>query len=243
VDDEMVRRYWPNEDPVGKRLAFFGPPGEPRQWITVVGVVGHTKHEGLDADARVQLYLPYRQQGFNTMSIAVRTAGDPGQAVNAVRGAVRTVDKDQPLSQVRTMDELLEASVGQRRLSMLLLGLFSAIALVLAAIGIYGVMSYTVAQRTREIGVRMALGAARASVLGLVLRQGVALALAGVAAGVLASLGLNRLIASQLYDVRATDPATFIGVAVALTTVATLACLLPALRATRVDPVVALRQE
>jgi len=243
VDDEMVRRYWPNADPIGKRLAFPGPPDRPREWITVVGVVGHTKHEGLDADARVQLYLPYRQAGDNQMAVVVRTAGDPLQAVNAVRAAVRTVDKDQPLAQVRTMDELLEASVGQRRLSMLLLGLFSAIALVLSAVGIYGVMSYTVAQRTREIGVRMALGAARTSVLGLVMRQGVALALVGVAAGVLASLALNRLIASQLYDVRATDPASFIVVVALLTGVATLACLLPALRATRVDPVVALRQE
>jgi len=243
VDDEMVRRYWPNEDPIGKRLAFGAPPGEPTRWITVVGVVGHTKHEGLDADARVQLYLPYRQAGANAMAIAVRTTGDPLAAASAVRAAVHAVDRDQPLSQVRSMAELLEASVGQRRLSMLLLGLFSAIALVLSAVGIYGVMSYSVAQRTREIGVRMALGAARTSVLGLVLRQGVVLTLAGVAAGVLASLALNRLLASQLYAVRATDPATFLIVAALLTGVATLACLLPALRATRVDPVVALRQE
>ena len=243
VDDEMVRRYWPNEDPIGKRLAFGAPPGEPTRWITVVGVVGHTKHEGLDADARVQLYLPYRQAGANAMAIAVRTTGDPLAAASAVRAAVHAVDRDQPLSQVRSMAELLEASVGPRRLSMLLLGLFSAIALVLSAVGIYGVMSYSVAQRTREIGVRMALGAARTSVLGLVLRQGVVLTLAGVAAGVLASLALNRLLASQLYAVRATDPATFLIVAALLTGVATLACLLPALRATRVDPVVALRQE
>jgi putative ABC transport system permease protein len=243
VDEEMVRRYWPREDPIGKRLAFSGPPGEAPEWIEVVGVVGHTMHEGLDAEARVQLYLPYRQQPGGMMSLAIRTTGDPLGSVNAVRDAIRSVDRDQPLSQIRTMEQLVDASVGQRRLSMLLLGLFSGIALLLASVGIYGVMSYTVTQRSREIGVRMALGAERRSVLGLVLRQGMALTLVGVGVGLVASFGLTRLIESQLYAVRATDPATFGAVALLLIAIAALATLIPALRATRVDPVIALRQE
>jgi putative ABC transport system permease protein len=243
VDEEMVRRYWPKEDPIGKRIAFGGPPGEAPEWIEVVGVVGHTMHEGLDAEARVQVYLPYRQQPGGMMSLAVRTTGNPLASVNAVREAIRSVDRDQPLSEVRTMEQLVDASVGQRRLSMLLLALFSGIALLLASVGIYGVMSYTVAQRSREIGVRMALGAERRSVLGLVLRQGMALTLVGVAVGLVASFALTRLIESQLYAVQATDPATFAAVALLLVAIAALATLVPAMRATRVDPVVALRQE
>ena len=247
IDEEFVHRYWPREDPLGKRFTFGPPAGvtdtSAREWIEVVGVVGHTKHEGLDAEARLQLYLPYRQAGRPTLWAAVRTAGDPERYTNLVRAAVRSVDPDQPISMVRTMDELIALSVGQRRLSMLLLSLFSGVALVLASIGIYGVMSYSVSQRSRELGVRIALGAARRDVLRLVLKQGMSLALLGIGIGIGAAFLLARLIRSQLYQVGAGDPLTFIGVALLLGVTALAANLIPALRATRVDPAVVLREE
>jgi putative ABC transport system permease protein len=247
IDDEFVRRYWPNQDPLGKRITFGPPAGaadtSSREWIDVVGVVGHTKHEGLDAEARLQVYLPYRQSPIPFMTIAARTAGDPADYANQMRRAVQSIDPDQPIANLRTMDELIGQSVGQRRLSMLLLSLFSGIALVLASVGIYGLMSYSVAQRSRELGVRIALGAARSDVLRLVLRQGMSLALMGIVIGVGAAFGLTRLIESQLYGVRATDPSTFVGVAVLLGITALAANLVPALRATRVDPAVVLREE
>jgi putative ABC transport system permease protein len=247
VDDEFVRRYWAHEDPVGKRFTFGPPAGavdtSAREWITVVGVVGHTKQEGLDAENRLQLYLPYRQSARPFLSLAVRTAGDPGPYANAVRRAVQSVDPDQPLSGVASMDELLARSVGQRRLSMMLLSLFSGIALVLASVGIYGLMSYSVAQRARELGVRIALGAARGDVLRLVLRQGMSLALTGIVIGLGAAVALSRLIESQLYGVHAGDPATMGLVAGLLALTALAANLVPAWRATRVDPAVVLREE
>jgi putative ABC transport system permease protein len=247
IDDEFVRRYWPQQNPIGKRITFGPPAGaadtSSREWIEIVGVVGHTKHEGLAAEPRIQYYLPYRQDARPGLTVVARTSGEPEQYVNALRAAVRGVDPDQPISMVRTMDELLEQSVGQRKLSMLLLTLFSGIALLLASVGIYGVMSYSVAQRAREIGVRIALGAERSDVLRMVLRQGMRLALAGVGLGLIAALVLTRVIASQLYEVRPTDPATFVLVASLLTAVALAANLVPALRATRVDPAVVLRDE
>ncbi len=247
IDDEFVRRYWPHENPIGKRFTFGPPAGaadtSSREWIEIVGVVGHTKHEGLAAEPRIQYYLPYRQEGRPGLTVVARTTGDPERYVTALRGVVRSVDPDQPISMVRTMDELLEQSVGQRKLSMLLLSLFSGIALLLASVGIYGVMSYSVAQRSREIGVRIALGAERRDVLRMVLRQGMRLALAGVGLGLIAALVLTRVIASQLYEVRPTDPTTFVLVASLLTAVALAANLIPALRATRVDPAVVLRDE
>jgi len=173
----------------------------------------------------------------------VRTEVPPLSLTSAIRQAVQSVDKDQPISQVRTMDQLLDQSVGQRRLSMLLLGLFACIALLLATIGIYGVMSYSVAQRSHELGIRMALGAARGNVLQLVMRQGMSLVVIGLVLGILGALGVTRLLATQLFGVDPTDPATFTLVAVGLALVALVATLVPALRATRVDPLVALRQE
>jgi putative ABC transport system permease protein len=247
IDEEFVRRYWPHDDPIGKRFTFGPPAGSAdtsaREWIQVVGVVGHTKQEGLDAENRLQLYRPYRQSGLAMLTFAVRTAGQPEQYVNAVRRAVQSVDPEQPLSGIRSMDELISRSVGQRRLSMMLLSLFSGIALVLASVGIYGLMSYSVAQRSRELGVRIALGAARTDVLRLVLRQGMSLALTGIVIGMGAAFGLTRVIESQLYGVRATDPATFVLVAGLLGCTALAANLIPAWRATRVDPAVVLREE
>ncbi|MGH7720707.1 MAG: ABC transporter permease [Gemmatimonadaceae bacterium] len=243
VDEEMVRRFWPNTDPIGKRLAFGDPDSANTQWLEVVGVVGHTAHEGLDAERRIQLYLPYTQDGTGFLTLVVRTAGDPSRSVGAIRAAVRAVDPDQPIAQVRTMEEMMDAALGQRRFSMLLLGLFAGLALLLASIGIYGVMSFDVARRSQEIGVRMALGAKPGNVLSLVVRRGMSLTLVGVVVGLVGAFALSRLIASQLFGVAATDPATFAIVALLLATVALAATLVPALRATRVDPVVALRQE
>jgi putative ABC transport system permease protein len=247
IDEEFVRRFWPTQDPLGKRITFGPPPGATdtttREWIEVAGVVGHTKHEGLDAEDRVQVYLPYRQQPRPMLTVAVRTTDDPNTYATQMRRAVQSVDPDQPIANARTMEELIGQSVGQRRLSMLLLSLFSGIALVLASVGIYGLMSYSVAQRSRELGVRIALGAARSDVLRLVLRQGMSLALTGIVIGVGAAFALTRLIESQLYGVRATDPATFVGVAALLGVTALAANLVPALRATRVDPAVVLREE
>ncbi|MGH7579832.1 MAG: ABC transporter permease [Gemmatimonadales bacterium] len=247
IDQEFVRRYWPDEDPLGKRFTFGPPDGvsdtTQNEWIEVVGVVGHTAHEGLDADPRIQLYLPYRQVTFPFMAVAVRTTGSPDRYVNLVRQAVRSVDPDQPISAVSNMDELLSQSVGQRRLSMMLLSLFSGIALVLASIGIYGVMGYSVTQRSRELGVRIALGANRGDVLRLVLRQGMGLALLGIGIGLTGALALTRLIESQLYGVAATDPATFALGAAILAATALLANLIPAVRAMRMDPAVVLREE
>jgi putative ABC transport system permease protein len=243
VDDEMVRRYWPNTDPVGKRVTFDDNPSAKSAWLEVVGVVEHAAHEGLDAERRVQLYLPYRQRPLPFFAVAVRTAGDPMQSVNALRNALHAVDRDQPLSMVRTMDELMGDAVAQRRLSTTLLTVFAGIALLLAAIGIYGVMSFDVTRRTQEMGLRMALGAAQASVLSLVVGQGMRLALAGLAIGLVAAIAAGRLIEHQLFGIRMTDPGTYVGVALLLGLVALAATLIPAIRATRVDPIEALRYE
>ncbi len=246
VDDEFVHRFYkPGEEPIGKRI-YFGPPAatDSTKYITIVSVAGHTKHEGLDATPRVQLYLAESNSPFavSAMQVAVRTSGDPKTYVSAIRNAIHEVDKDMPMSKVNTLDVMVANSMGQRRLSTVLLGVFAGLALLLASIGIYGVMSYTVAQRTRELGVRVALGASRQSVLGLVMRQGVTITLIGVAIGLAGAFGLTRLIATQLFSVKATDPATFATVTGVLVAVAITATLVPALRATRIDPLTALRE-
>jgi putative ABC transport system permease protein len=243
VDLELANRYWPGEDAVGKRIAYEeGDDGEPI-WTEVVGVVGHIATDALDADPKVQLYRPYSQIGPYGMSLAVRTHGPPSAALGAVRGAVHAVDPNQPIAQVRSLDELLAASVGPRRFSTWLLGLFAAVALLLACVGIYGVMAFDVNRRVQEVGVRMALGARPASVLRLVLGRGVALAAAGIGVGLFAAVALTRLLESQLYGVEPTDPLTFAAVTLLLLGVAALATLLPAWRAARVDPIIAMRAE
>jgi len=242
VDDEMVRRYWPDTDPIGKRITFSDDmTAADTQWITVIGVVEHTAHEGLDAERRVQVYRPVAQRPVLQMTFALRSQGDPTQLVTSVRQAVLAIDPDQPIAQIRTMEAMMDEALGQRKLSMYLLGTFAGLALLLSAIGIYGVMSFDVTRRTQELGVRMALGAARGSVLSLVMRQGVGLALVGVAIGLAGAFALTRVLEAQLYGITRTDPGTFAAVAVTLTLVATLATLVPALRATRLDPVKALR--
>ncbi len=248
VDEEFVRKFYTaGQDPIGRRI-YFGPqkPDSTTTYFTIIGVVGHAAHEGLDADPRVQVYFPEPQLSVGNLPFIVvgaRTLGDPLAYVGAVRRAVQSVDRNIPIAGIHTMDAMIASSLGDRKLSVVLLGLFSGLALLLAAIGIYGVMSYTVAQRTRELGVRVALGAPRQRVLRLVLRQGVVISMVGVGLGLAGALGVTRFLSSQLYHVTPTDPPTFTIVAVVLSVVAVAATLGPALRATRVDPVVALREE
>ena len=211
--------------------------------MEIVGVVADVKHLGLDSQSRPELYVPYFKDPWPFMTIVVR--GGPGSAglANAMRNEVSVVDKDLPVPDIKTMDQLLADSVARRRFNMLLLGTFGGIALVLAAVGIYGVMSYTVTQRTREIGIRMALGATRSDVLKLVVGQGMSLALIGVGIGLAAAFALTRVLTSLLFAVGATDPATFVIISTLLAGVALAACLVPARRAMKVDPMVALRYE
>jgi putative ABC transport system permease protein len=243
-----------DEDPVGKRLTIQGFARMPDIVCEIVGVVGHVKHFGIDSDSeqkvQYQLYIPYLQvpdflltRMTESVTMVARTSTDPLTIAPEVKNQVLAIDKDTPLHTVQTMEQIVAASLSKQRFSMLLFGIFASVALVLAAIGIYGVMSYTVTQRTHEIGVRMALGAKRADVLKLVVRQGMTLAIIGLAIGIGAAFLLTRLMASLLFDVSTTDPTTFAMLAVLLAAVALLACYIPARRATKVDPMVALRYE
>ena len=243
VDEELVHRYWPHSDPIGKRITFNNLTDSSIQWIQVVGVVGHLAHEGLDAQKRVQVYFPLAQNGLPFLGYVVRTSGEPLAALPTVRAAVRSVDPELPLANVNTMEKLIESSTGQRRFAMLLLIGFSLLAMTLASIGLYGVMSYTVSQRSRELGVRLALGADTREVLGLVLVQGLRLTLVGVAIGLVAASAVTRVMKNMLFGLSSTDPLTFVTISLLLVGVALVASYLPALRATRVDPVVALRTE
>ena len=238
VDEEMVRRFWPDGDALGRRISFDG-----ENWFSVVGVVGHASHEGLDAEARVQLYFPYKRVGVDGMFIGLRARQDAERLLPTVRTAVASVDRDQPISRIATMEQLMADTVGPRRLAAVLLGVFAAIALLLAATGVYGVISFNVSQRTRELGLRMAIGADRRDVVGMVMGQGLKLAALGVALGVLGALALNRVLSGQLYRVSPTDPSTLVLVAAVLVGVAVVSSLIPALRATGVDPAIALREE
>jgi len=239
INQHMARQYWPNEDPIGKQVKFL-PGGE---IATIVGVAGDTKQYSLEDQSIAQIWTVYAQNPHIFATLAVRTAGDPMAMADVVRSAVWSVDKDQPVWKVRTMESLLDRAVGQRRFVLQLLGAYSVVALLLAAIGIYGVIAYSSSMRTHEIGIRLALGAQAGDVLGLVLRQGLRLTLIGVAAGLLAAVGLTRWMETMLFGVKATDPLTYSGVGVLLTAVSLVACWLPARRAAKVDPMVALRYE
>lgn len=238
----VAKRYFPAENVIGKRFTF-AEAGDKNNWITIVGVVGDTKLYGLANPARLEVYVPFRQSPTSGMQFIVKSAADPTALTSAIRGVVASIDKDQPIFAISTMNDLVSNSISTRRITLILLGLFSALALILAAIGIYGVISYSVAQRTHEIGVRMALGARRGDVMRMVLKQGVTISLAGVVVGLAVSIGLARLMSSLLFSVSANDPLTFAGVALLLMAVAILACYVPARRATKVDPMVALRWE
>jgi len=239
VDATLARRFFPNQDPVGKHLQFAEVS---RPW-EIVGVVGGVHDTGFDQQPRPTIYFPYLQTGDQTMSLVVRTDSEPGALVPAIRNAIRAVDRDQPVFNVKTMDEIISGVVSAQRLAFILLGIFAFLALTLAAVGIYGVTSYAVSQRTHEIGIRMALGARESDVFRLVVGHGLTLGLVGVGLGVAGALVLTRFLASLLYGIRPTDPLTYLVVSLVLTAVAALASYIPARRATKVDPMEALRYE
>jgi predicted permease len=242
IDETLARKYFPNEDPVGKRITFQGGPNNPI-WREIVGIVGHVKHRGLDGESRVQYYMPHHQLTTPNLFLVARTNGDPTAIAGSIRNAISSLDRDLPIFRVRTMEQYVADSMAQRRFSMFLLGMFAGIAALLAAVGLYGVMAYSVAQRTREIGIRMALGASRTDVVKMVVRQGMVLAGVGVGIGLIAAYGLTRLMETLLFGVGARDLTIFGLIAAGLVVVAAVACFLPARRATRVDPLVALRYE
>jgi putative ABC transport system permease protein len=240
ISDSLARKYWPDEDPIGQHIIVaWNDPGPDE----IIGVVGDVRQETLEKEVRPSIYWPPARFAYPFMTVAIRAAGSPDAIVPAVTARVHELDPNVPVADVRTMDEVLDISVVQRRMTMMLLGLFAAIALALAAVGIYGVISYTVSQRTQEIGIRMALGAQRAAVLSMVLRQALTLAIGGIVIGGAGAMLLTGLMRNLLYGVRPTDPVTFMIVAVLLGLVAAAAAAIPGLRATRVDPVVALRAE
>jgi putative ABC transport system permease protein len=243
VSDKTAKHYWPNEDPVGKRLKP-GSSTSQGPWRTVIGVVKDVRQNDFIAEPKMQMYLSYRQlKGLVPNALVVRTAVDPLSLASAVRNAIWAVDKDQTVANVDSMEYIVAGAVARQRFSMLLLAIFAAVALVLAAVGIYGVMSYSVAQQTREIGIRMALGAQRTDVLKMTVGQGLRLAGLGVAFGLVAAFVLTRLMATLLFGIGATDPLTFVGISIVLISVAIFASYVPALRATRIDPMLALRHE
>jgi len=247
INENMARRYFPDHEPVGTRIQTgeYNPKGD---WYTIVGVVGNVKYEGLGEKDQPTMYVPYFDSGWcpwfvREMYVVVRSASAPEKVVSILQSAAWSLDNQLPLAHVRTMDQLLYESVASSRFRAVLFCIFAALALVLAMIGIYGVMAYAVSQRTHEIGVRVALGAQRRNLLRTILREGATLALLGVAIGFAAALALSRTLAGLLFGVRATDPVTFLTVSALLMGVAFAACYIPARRAMRVDPVVALRYE
>jgi putative ABC transport system permease protein len=237
ISELLSQRVFPNEEPIGRRLvmAMGGDPFE------IIGVVGDIRHYGLETQPSPAMYMP--TGGRTSMNVVIRAQGDPSNLAAAVRREVKAIDPDQPIAAVKTMDEWLTTSTAGPRYRTLLLALFALVAAILAATGIYGVMSYSVNQRTHEIGVRMALGARRLDVLKLVVRQGMILVIVGIAIGLLGAAALTRVMSSLLFEVTPKDPLTFTGVAIFLTFVALVACYIPARRATKVDPLVALRYE
>jgi len=245
VSDDVARRFWPGETAIGKRLMLLN--GQPRgpEWRTVVGVVGHVRALSLEGgESEEQVYTPMAQGAVPFFSVVLRTeGGDPAALSSRVREAIWSVDANQPVENLQTMEAIVhEASAGQRGYAMLL-SIFAGVALILAVVGVYGVMAYSVARRTQEIGLRMSLGAGRPDVLGLVVSQGSLLAGLGLAAGAVLALGAARSLSGLLYGVSTYDPATFAAVALVLGALSLVACLIPAYRATRVDPIVSLRSE
>jgi predicted permease len=245
IDEVFAHKYFPNTDPIGKRINL----GDDRGGLQIIGVVGHVKQWNLNADDKeslqVQLYEPFRQlSGSPTgVGVVVRGEGAGSAQMEAIRAVVRSQNGQNVISGVQTLNEVIADSLARQRFLMILLNAFAGVALALASIGLYGVISYLVGQRTHELGIRMALGAGRKDVLGLILSHGLKMAAAGVALGLIAAFGLTQLLAEMLYDVSATDPLIFAGIALLLLFVALLACFVPAWRATRIDPLVALRYE
>ncbi|HEY6400031.1 MAG TPA: FtsX-like permease family protein, partial [Blastocatellia bacterium] len=241
INETLARRFWPGEDPIGKRLQVYD--GDLLPWREVVGVVNDIKQSGLHSPAMPEIYVPFLQRPWAMMTLVAHTTGAPEQLGAAMRAAVQSVDKEQPVYRVRTMSQYFSDAVAAPRATMFLLGAFAVAALLLAAVGIYGVTGYAVTERTREIGVRLALGAQRGEVQWMVIRQGMKLTLLGVGIGLGSSFALTPWMETLLFGVLPTDPLTFTVIAAVLALVALLACWIPARRATKVDPLIALRHE
>jgi putative ABC transport system permease protein len=243
VDETLARRLWPGDSPVGRRFTFGRFPEKPQDWVEIVGVVRHIRHHKLEANVREEVYFPHALVSFSQMTLAIRTASEPMSIVGTVRDTVKSMDPDQPVYRIQSMNELMARALSPARFTLLLLMVFAGVAATLAVVGIYGVMSHAVTERTHEIGVRMALGAQVSDVLKMIVGQGIKLVSVGLASGLLAAFLLTRLLQTLLYDVSATDTATFVVITVMLAAVALVACFVPARRAARVDPMVALRCE
>jgi predicted permease len=241
VDQSLAKRYWPNQSAIGKRVRF-GPPEDNEPWHTVIGVAGDVLNQQLNHAGRWNIYIP-ASADYSVSSIILRTAQDPATLRNAVRARIGSIDRDIAVSEILSLSQIVDRSAWRERFVSVLFGVFAVLALILAAVGLYGVLAYTVSLRTHEIGIRMALGASAREVQGMVLRQGLTLAALGLVAGTLAALALTRLLATQLYRVSPTDPATFAIVVTMLIAVSAIAAFIPARRATQVEPVIALREE
>lgn len=255
INEQAARQYWPGADPIGKRVSFDADKSNPQKWLTIIGIAKDAKQDNWAENANPEVYLAaFQNQGFlgksgeaddhmSYITLVVRSLGDPAAMASAMKQVVWSFDRNLAISQVVTMDGVVAEANAQPRFEMMLLSIFAAVALVLAAVGIYGVISYSASRRTHEIGVRMSLGATRGDVLLLVARQGIWLAAAGSATGLTGALLLSRVMGGLLYGVKPTDPLTFAAVALGLAVVAMLACYIPARRAMRIDPMAALRYE
>jgi putative ABC transport system permease protein len=241
VSESLVRKYFPDEDPLGKRIKVV--MSDTPEWTEIVGVVGDVRYDSLTNEAEPTVYQPHPELTYPFMTLVIRTTGDPAEMAPAVRREIAAIDPEQPVADVRTMTQVMADTVARARFNTLLLAVFAGLATLLAAVGIFGVMSYSVQLRTREIGLRMALGAQPGRVLLLVLRQGLLLTLVGIGVGLAGALALSRVMSGLLYGVTASDPATFVAIVALLGFVSLVACYIPARRATRIDPMITLRTE
>jgi putative ABC transport system permease protein len=241
INETVARRYFPNEDPVGKRVTFN--PGPNAVWYTIVGVAGDIRHAGVAADPQPEFYGPYLQDPVPSMTLLIRTDVEPGSLFATVRNEIRAVNKDVPLSDIRTMEQSIADSIQRVRVTLLFISIFAIVALALSVVGIYAFMAYMVSQRTYELGIRMALGARQSQVLRLILGQGMKLVLIGIGIGLAAALGLSQVMSSLLFGIGAFDVPTFVAISLLLSAVALVASFFPALKATKVDPIIALRVE
>jgi predicted permease len=242
IDESFARRFFPGEEPLGRRIDEDGSRTG-HGFAVIVGVVGGVKHTDVKAEARPTMYVPAEQSPWETMTLVVRSPGDPSALAAALRDEVSAVDKDQPLSEIATMEQLFAKAVAPQRFNLMLVGLFAALALTLATVGVYGVIAYSVTQRAQEMGVRLALGASSRDILRLIIGQAMRISLLGVGLGLIAAIGLTRVMTSLLFEVSATDPVVFVGLAILLIGVTLVASYIPARRATKVDPLEALRYE
>ena len=241
INEAFARVNFPGQDPLGKRVTIYMKDDPENKPTEIIGIVGDNKHLGLDLEVEPMAFWPQPELTYSSMTLAIRTRGEAMNIAAAARNVIHEIDPEQPIGEVSTMNGLMAKSTARSRFITVLLAVFSIVALVMAAVGIYGVISYSVQQRTHEIGIRMALGAQQRDVRALVVKQGIILGAIGVAAGLIASFSLTRLIASLLFEVTATDTSTFAGVAAGLFIVTLIACYIPARRATKVDPLVALQ--